>query len=144
MKLKLVVIMMLSLSASVYAGDCTTVKEMDTADAAASKIQDWAGVSSFFKKYKQCDDGYIAEGLSHTIGTLLAKDWRTLDQLNVMTNKDKIFESWVVKHINTTADDSDLTLIVKNAKEDCPARNTHLCTTIENAARQALQDLEEE
>jgi len=128
MKLKSVVIMMLSLSASVYAGDCTTVKEMDTADAAASKIQNWADVSSFFKKYKQCDDGYIAEGLSHTISTLLAEDWRTVDQLNVMTNKDKIFESWVVKHINTTADDSDLALIVKNAKENCAVRNTHLCT----------------
>lgn len=131
------------LSCGAHATGCETVEEMDTADAAASKIHDWAGANSFYSHFRQCDDGYISEGISATVTKLLAHEWGTLDRLEKITNKDNNFKLWVLNHIDTTADGGDLELIIHNAGEKCTEDSKNLCEKIGNAANQALQELKE-
>lgn len=130
-------------SGSVYAANCSSVVEMEAADTAVRSINNWAGVNSFFHKFKQCDDGYIAEGLSSSVSKLLADSWSTTGQLEKMTASDRAFESWVLNHINTTSDDKDLELILNNARGNCLENNKNFCKKIESAANQALQELKE-
>lgn len=50
------------------------MEEMDAADTVAGSIKDWSGINSFFHKFKECDDCYIAEVLSGTILLMLAEN----------------------------------------------------------------------
>jgi len=93
MKTMQLFLIMLVISRVAYANDCTSVDEMDRADNAASAIQDWQGVHSFYKNYRQCDEGYIAEGISATIVGLLANNWKTSHQLMQLSVSDRAFES---------------------------------------------------
>lgn len=134
---------MMFLSGVAHAAGCETVAEMDAADAAVSKINDWADVHSFYSHLRQCDDGSISEGISATVVNLLANQWRTSGKLEKITDKDKTFETWVLNHIDTTVDDRDLDTIVKNATGKCPEDDGKFCEKIEGAANQALQDMKE-
>ncbi|MGX5108541.1 hypothetical protein ACWKYD_07035 [Enterobacter cloacae] len=141
MKIKSTLIAMVFLSGVSHAAGCETVEEMDAADAAISEIHDWTDVNSFYSHFRQCDDGSISEGVSATVVSLLAHRWETSDQLEKITDKDKTFESWVLNHIDTTVDDLDLEIIVKNATDKCPGSDGKLCVKIGSAANQALQDM---
>jgi hypothetical protein len=143
MKIKSALIAMMFLSGVAHAAGCETVAEMDNADAAVSKIHDWTDVHSFYSHLQQCDDGSISEGISATVVSLLAHQWRTSGQLEKIADKDKTFETWVLNHIDTTVDDRDLEIIVKNATGKCPEGNIKFCEKIEGAANQALQDMKE-
>ena len=143
MKIKSALIAMMFLSGVAHAAGCETVEEMNTADAAVSKIHDWTDVHSFYSHLRQCDDGSISEGISDTVISLLAHQWRTSDQLEKIADKDKTFETWVLNHIDTTVDDRDLKIIVKNATGKCPEGSDKFCKKIEGAANQALQDMKE-
>jgi len=114
---------------------------MDTADTAASKIHNWTGVNSFYSHFRQCDDGYISEGMSATVVNLLAHKWGDTAQLEKITNQDKNFKTWVLNHIDTSVNYDDLDLIIKNARNECPANSNNFCKKIESAANQALQEM---
>lgn len=141
MNIKLVLVVIMFLSGVANAAGCETVEEMDAADAAVSKIHDWTGVNSFYSHFRQCDDGSISEGVSATVVSLLAHRWGTSGQLEKITDTDKNFESWVLNHIDTTVDDRDLEIIVKNATEKCPGSDCKFCEKIGSAANEALQDI---
>lgn len=143
MKIKSALIAMMFLAGVAHAAGCETVQEMDAADAAVSKIHDWTGVNSFYSHFRQCDDGSISEGVSATVVSLLAHRWGTSAQLEKITDTDKTFESWVLNHIDTTVDDRDLEIVVKNATNKCPGGDEKFCEKIESAANQALQDMKE-
>lgn len=141
MKIKSALIAMMFLSGVVHAAGCETIEEMDAADAAISKIHDWTGVHSFYSHLQQCDDSSISEGISATVVNLLAHQWGTSGQLEKIADNDKTFESWVLSHIDTTVDDRDLEIIVKNAKRKCSEGDGNFCEKIEDAAYQALQEI---
>lgn len=134
---------MVFLSGTAQSAGCETIEKMDAADAAISKIDNWAGVHSFYSHFRQCDDGSISEGISSTVVSLLAHQWETSGQLEKITDTDKTFESWVLNHIDTTIDDRDLDIIVKNTKGKCPDGHGKFCEKIEGAANQALLELKE-
>jgi hypothetical protein len=143
MKIISACVAILLLSGNACASGCTTVAEMDKADTVSGNIHNWRDVNSFFHNFKQCDDGYIAEGLSATITRLLATNWNSVDQLEVMTAKDKAFESWVLNHIDTTADSRDLEKIIKHAKEECVQEHKQFCAKVGGSANQALDELKQ-
>lgn len=60
------------LSFGAHATGCETVEEVDADDIAVSKIHDWTGVYAFYSQLRQCDDGYISEGVSDAVVRLLA------------------------------------------------------------------------
>lgn len=142
MKTMQLFLIMLVISRVAYANDCTSVEEMDRADNAASAIQDWQGVHSFYKNYRQCDEGYIAEGISATIVGLLANNWKTSHQLMQLSVSDRAFESWMINHIDTTTNDRDLEKVVRNATDSCQEGAKEFCKQIENAAQGALKELQ--
>ncbi|HFR4564283.1 MAG: hypothetical protein E6127_11540 [Enterobacter sichuanensis] len=135
-------LIMLVISHLAYANDCDSVEEMDKADNAASAIHGWQGVYSFYENYRQCDEGYIAEGMSATIVGLLANNWKTSHQLMHLSESDRAFESWMINHINTTTNDRDLDKVVRNAADNCPEGDKAFCNQIENAAQGALKELQ--
>ncbi|NTX69917.1 hypothetical protein FCH31_10805 [Lelliottia amnigena] len=137
-------IAILFLAGGAYAADCSTVEEMDAADTAIASIQNWQGVKSFFENYKQCASGSMAEGASAVVARLLASNWNATSQLDAITSHNKVFESWVLDQINTTANDADLELIRDNAMGKCLEENKKICAKIEDAANQALRDLKDE
>jgi hypothetical protein len=143
MKIILSFAIILLFSGNIYAADCSTIEKMDAADTAASSIKNWNDAYSFFHNFKQCDDGYIAEGLSATLTHMLANRWHMAPQLDAMFKKDKAFEAWVLNHMNTTVDDRDLEIIVTNAEEKCPDGGKPFCSKVKAAASQALQELAE-
>ncbi|PVU46692.1 hypothetical protein, partial [Enterobacter sp. PN108E5IIB] len=103
---------------------------------------DWQGVHSFYKNYRQCDEGYIAEGISATIVGLLANNWNTSHQLMQLSVNDRAFESWMINHIDTTTNDRELDKVVRNAADSCPEGGKAFCEQIENAAQGALKELQ--
>jgi hypothetical protein len=132
----------LVISCSTFANDCTSNEEMDKADNAASAIQNWEDVHSFYGNYRQCDGGYIAEGISATIVGLLANNWKTIHQLMHLSVSDRAFNSWMINHIDTTTNDRDLEKVVRNATDSCPESEKAFCRQIENAAQVALNELQ--
>lgn len=142
MKTMQLFLIMLVISHLAYASDCASVEEMDKADNAASSIHGWHGVYSFYENYRQCDEGYIAEGMSETIVGLLANNWKTSHQLMHLSVIDRAFESWMINHINTTTNDRDLDKVVRNAADSCPEGHKAFCNQIENAAQGALKELQ--
>ena len=142
MKTMQLFLIMLVISHLAYASDCASVEEMDKADNATSVIHGWQGVYSFYENYRQCDEGYIAEGMSATIVGLLANNWKTSHQLMHLSESDRAFESWMINHINTTTNDRDLDKVVRNAADNCPEGDKAFCNQIENAAQGALKELQ--
>ncbi|MBL5900824.1 hypothetical protein I7V27_18005 [Lelliottia amnigena] len=78
---------LLRLSGGAYAADCSTVEEMDAADTAIASLQNRQGVNWFSKNFRQCDGGYIAEGVSSVVVRLLVENGKSTGQLGVMTTQ---------------------------------------------------------
>jgi len=113
---------------------CTREEAMQAEDEAA-RLPDWKAVYRSFKRYAHCDDGAIGEGYSDSIGRLLARDWKRLDDLKGLTSSDKRFERFVLHHVDETIPAEELKLIVDNARLRCPAKAERLCRLIEARAR---------
>ena len=93
----------------------------------AGTLKTWSQVHAWFKRYKDCDDGSIAEGFTESITVLLAKHWSQLPALAARMEKDADFGSFVLKHIDATADVRNLKRIERNAKSKCPSAYAQLC-----------------
>ena len=104
------------------------------AEGTIDSLNDWDGMHKFYKQFSRCDDGAIAEGYSDAVGNLLANKWEHFDRLASLTNIDKGFERFVVKHIDDTLPLSTLQQIFNNARSKCPSRSAELCQLIRKAA----------
>lgn len=113
--------------------------QAEAADAMVDKLNDWAAVSRFFREYRQCDDGGIAEGSSDAVARLLADQWDTLPKLQALIWSKPGLRVFVLNHVNSTLTTDDLDKIERNASVMCPAGATSLCADIQQAAEQALK-----
>ncbi len=104
-------------------------------------LSDWHKVYESYKKYRGCDDGYIAEGYSDTVVRLLADKWAEFPELAALAKNDKAFMIWVLGHIDATTGGDDLAKIVANAKDMCPAGSEDLCSNVVANAEKALREL---
>lgn len=109
----------------------------EAADAMLDKLDDWAAVGHFFKAYRQCDDGYIAEGSSDAIARLLAGQWETLPKLHALIRQEPALRAFVLSHVNSTLDTDELERIKRNASESCPSDGASLCADLRQAADRA-------
>jgi hypothetical protein len=100
------------------------------------KLKTWADIFRSFERYSHCDDGAIAEGYSDKIVHLLAKDWKSFPELNRLTKKDPVFRSFIIRHIDETADTDDLRSAQQNARRQCPVESKTLCRAIERQIAQ--------
>ena len=61
----------------------------DTLFAARS----WRQLREWRDRYPHCDDGYLAEGVSEYVTTWLAKEWKSVPQLNAEIRATRTSES---------------------------------------------------
>jgi hypothetical protein len=97
----------------------------------------WAGLYRLFKEFGACDDGAIGEGFSEDVTQLLLKRWAHIDALNHLIAADKSFEGFVLRHIDSTLDDDELTAIAHNARSHCPTGQSQLCRSIRIKAQRS-------
>ena len=93
----------------------------------AAGLTSWRALHTSFVKYRHCDDGAIAEGYSESVTLLLADHWKSLPDLGRLTEKDKEFEKFVLRHVNETVPRERLERIAKNARQRCPKQLSGLC-----------------
>jgi len=100
------------------------------ADNATDALKSWKAVHDFFKKYVQCDDGGIAEGVSDRVVTLLAKDWTHIADLQKLTDADQDFRGFVLRHIDMTTNCDDVERVLNYARNLCPKNAQHICKDV--------------
>jgi len=100
------------------------------ADEATDTLKSWEAVHDFFKKYAECDDGGIAEGIDDGVAKLLANDWAHIAVLQKLTDADQDFGEFVLRHISMTADSSDIARANKLARNECPPNAKRICKDV--------------
>jgi hypothetical protein len=100
----------------------------------AGTLRDWRDVSAAYQRYRYCDDGAIAEGFTDSIARLLASRWETLPEMAALTEKHPEFRSFVLRHVNASADPGDLKRIAELAGSKCPSQYTSLCAALRTQA----------
>jgi hypothetical protein len=100
------------------------------AESEASNLETWQAVFGSYKKYRQCDDGSIAEGYSSSIATLLADHWGDIDQLTRLSSQNAGFRKFVLRHIDETMSFDQAKAIKKNIAQKCPSGASKLCDEI--------------
>ena len=107
------------------------------AEGEASTLETWQSVFVSYKKYRQCDDGAIAEGYSSSIATLLADYWEDIGQLTRLSNQNTRFNKFVLRHVDETMSFDQATTIAKNIAQRCPSGATKLCAEIQSKFAEA-------
>src|SRR5579864_451802 len=119
---------------SAFADDVPTKKctqaEATQAEKGADSLKDWDQVYRSYKRFSQCDDGAIAEGYSDSVTKLLADDWTSFNRLLPITNRNRNFRDFMLKHIDESVPGNRLEKIADNVRSQCPARGKSLCASI--------------
>jgi hypothetical protein len=139
MKLALLIgILFVSLGAG--AADQCLPKQAQAAEAATDNMKTWYAIYSGFKAFHYCDDGAIAEGFTEAVVHLLASDWNSVSRAASIARDDKTFHSFLLKHINASANTDELKAIASVSEERCPREASSMCRDIRRSAIQALQE----
>jgi hypothetical protein len=127
-------------SGQVIAGEeCSQSLGME-AENAVDTMKSWSSIYSGFKRYKSCDDGGVAEGFTDAVVHLLTSDWSSLKDAEQLSARSSSFRSFLLRHIDASADTEDLKAIVNFSKSKCPANLKSFCTSIHRAAERAVTE----
>ena len=121
---------------------CSASKEQ--AETQAGTVSSWDALYSWYRVYRNCDDGVIAETSSAAVGGLLAGRWNTLPRLGLLARRDPGFRQFVLKHFGWTIEmqdiePKDVEAIKRKARKQCPAELHGLCSDLWNVADTALR-----
>jgi hypothetical protein len=119
-----------------------TENEANLAYQEADTLKNWDAAYASFKRFGHCDDGAIAEGYSDSIVKLMALDWKQLEGLARLAEKDASFKNFVLRHVDETASYDDLITVVSNARTRCPEHLADFCKLIEVRARADVSSLQ--
>lgn len=100
----------------------------------------WSDLRQWRKEFPECDDGYLADGVSDFVSTALANRWSELPSLKAEIDGDAGFRHFVLRHVDATAGPEHLETIVDNATNRCPRGEGSLCSAVADAARVALRE----
>lgn len=126
-------------NASAKERSCAKAEEIE-AESSVSRLNNWEDIYKSFKTFRHCDDGAIAEGYSDSIARMLVDRWNGLETLIKLTSSDKDFYTFVLRHIDATADKSEIEKIINNSSKHCPESAKAMCSAIGGAARKALRE----
>jgi hypothetical protein len=117
-----------------------TEEQAKRAFDAVDDLKTWESIRSFFRLYRQCDDGGIGEGVSDAVTKLLADHWTDFGTFVAITGSDPGFEKFVLRHIDATVPADRLQAISKNARDRCPPKSATICKRITVAASSAIKE----
>jgi hypothetical protein len=99
----------------------------------------WEDLYRLFKTYPACDDGVFAEGYSDFVAQSLAKHWDRFHELVSLIADDSTFRDFILRHVDATADQDDITGLLNNVQTQCPSGSALFCKDIEKAALSAIE-----
>ena len=108
-----------------------------------SAVKSWKALREWSNRYRGCDDGIFAEGVSGFVSETLARKWHSLRKLKREISASEEFGAFVLSHINATAARDDLRAIAQNADRRCPGDLKTICKDIRGTALHALRDQKE-
>jgi hypothetical protein len=132
-------IMLASFDAAAQATSCSKAEAIN-GETAASGARTWDALYDAFHRFGHCDDGAIAEGFSDSVVRLLASRWQDLHEFEQLSVPDRRFRAFVLRHIDSTANERDLRRIVAQSSA-CPSHARPVCRDIDKAARDALREM---
>jgi hypothetical protein len=110
------------------------------AEMATDDLHSWKSVYSWYRQFRQCDDGGVSEGFSEAVARLMADRWASLPKALAPIRADPAFEAFVVGHLNDTDDYNDLLKVDRLARTDCPIRAQELCAKIHTQIQSLVRD----
>jgi len=124
--------------------DSSCNSQADRIFSAWKRDLSWSALHESYLLYRQCDDGAYAEAMSDTIVSKLAKFWNEFGALCQISEKDDSFRQFVLKHIDSTTDLTELQQVYQHARTECPSANLAICEEIRNATEKAITEIETE
>lgn len=97
----------------------------------ASNLKTWSAVFKSYKRYKQCDDGAVAEGYSASVADLLANHWADTGKLVTLSNANPDFGRFVLRHVDETMSMDQGKSIKDSATNNCSAKAKKFCREIQ-------------
>ena len=106
------------------------------------RLKNWKAIHQSFREYApRCDDGAMAEGFSEAVVSQLAHRWYSLAEFDRKSKGDAVFRSFVLRHIDASASESDLKLLLSNVTNRCPKTLSALCSEIQSTTQLAVKAL---
>lgn len=91
----------------------------------------WKDFHTIFTRFAHCDDGAIAEGVSDSVGRLLAGRDGRLRELQAFCARDRSFEQFVVRHADETLSEDVIVQALMNVRKSCSPARGDLCQGLE-------------
>jgi hypothetical protein len=133
MRIVVALLLLLLFVPRVEAQTCSPTQE-SAAESATDALHSWQSIFAAYKRYGNCDDGAVAEGFSDDVVHHLATKWASLHQAQRLIAKDPLFKTFIVRHVDASADTDELDRVVHLATHECPRSAKLLCKQIARAA----------
>jgi hypothetical protein len=106
-------------------------------------LKSWQAIDQFHKKhFPPCPyDGMYAEGYSDLVVRTLATRWSSTAELSALAEARPEFRTFVLKHIDASADPAQLKQVLRRATNECPSKAAELCNALRKSAQVALAEL---
>lgn len=133
------VVLVCSLSAPANAAECNS-SEAYAAESVTDYLDSWQNVYLFFKQFRHCYDGGIAEGAQDKIQQLLADQWPTLPTMIALASEDAEFKAFIWKRISDeTFPQESFARFVHHANAECPQIAEEFCRAVAAESKRAMQ-----
>jgi hypothetical protein len=109
-----------------YGEECSE-RDAYAAETLTGYLDSWQNVAQWFRQFRSCDDGGIAEGVSDAVARLLANQWLRLPELMKLSAENPDLEPFVLMHLDGTDNADDLRRIEHLARTKCPTGAAVLC-----------------
>jgi hypothetical protein len=96
-------------------GDCSP-EEARAAEQEAAYLRNWDAIYGSYERFKECDDGSVAEGYSESVVTTLRTRWDDIRRLQQLGDEHEGFRPFVLRHIDETVSVDALKEIERNAR----------------------------
>ena len=121
-----------------------TEEDAKQAESFFDNSRNWDLMHRFYRQFAQCDDGAIAEEVSDTVAKLLVNHWDSFGKFERISQHDKGFEEFVLRHIDESMDWNDAPRILENAQSRCTPSAKRLCNLLIEKTRVVLKHIHQQ
>ena len=135
--LSITLLLALTLSRPVVAADkeCTQL-EAYAAETVTDYLDSWGNVYTFFKQFRHCYDGAIAEGAQDRIYVLWSRQWHRLPTMISLAQRDPEFKDFLWQTLaSETFPQDEFSIVVQNTRRKCPSEAREFCRAVLKEAK---------